>query len=1527
MTDVNATIAATFTLSNTVVDSATTRHYFSLNPLINPAAVYTGDVPYNTSLLGQMVELLAPKAGSFSQGFQGLELVSFPANVSADPGSVLVPKPPFWPLTTSQSGGVTTGPGGSDNAINNVYSLAQLANYSTYLSYGLDDPYQLFSMFGGLHLFQYVTPPASPVMPTSPPLFGSATPLAAGAWWSMDMGMSFTVVAVAITGPETASLDAGWEVALSSTPIVTGTEGAVLLGTGASPAVAAVGVHSFAANATGRYLVVRYPAALGPKVLALGQVDVYVDLYSFVPDPAARTVMVPKQPFWPVVSSQLGGVTTGPGGSENAVNGLHSPADIARQPSFMALGMSLNDVLTAYGEVMYFDYGSPPVTATTVAFGSATPLTTGAWWSLDLSVPMPVTGVRVTGDSALGLDAGWELALSSTPIVAGTEGTVLLGTGGSPRVEPLGGYTVTLAATGAVTGRYLVVRYPAALGPKVLALGQVDMYVNSTLLAKTAPTAAPLTASLAYDSSMTAMPAVGATTSSSVVLDGVTTTNSTATCTNLQPKSSSTSVSGMELPWITIDLGAAMSVGTVQVFVPDYTATFGAASTGVASFEVFAGSTQPALQSSATVNEAMAYITALSNDREMSIITEGQLGKPYVFTRYLTLHSNVYSSSTRLSMCEVLIRDQPVHPKFNRALSSQEQFGMVFARFNGGATAVSAAAAAAAAAPSNLTANVTGATNSSSAAAAAAAPAGNTSTTTSSGGGSSTRSSWNATFSGGAMSAVVATTIAASATASVAAGVASSVAASVAAGTGGGVAGVMGGGNVAGLFSSVGLHSVLAASAFISHMQYFVMTASSAVPMSDSYVRVNERLGWINLQFVSNLFHDKSKTGTATSGSVTGTIVATITSAVGAANTNDTTLSISSGGGAASTTNATDAKGGSDLTTTAGQLVGQVQHFFEDTYTQLIACGVFVGGVLVIHWVAMFAYKLWYKSASRKAMQKAAAATDEVAKAEALKGIPTLPFALAFPMIELFALDFIRNALTSVSSKLISAGYIGEGAVHYVAGVLCAVALAVMYAINTLITLRFRKVTQQTDCNVCYERGTKQRREAVVEAAAAKLKQAKAAARGGSGDDELGAFEKLELFNIRLDEWTRLGRWNKPDQQAAYEPERTQRYLEAGMNVFQAVRCLALGAQGPHHQRSHSDAAAPAAPQRHGSHDHFHMGAKVVPASSPAGNPWMPAPPPAPLPPAPTPLPPPVPTGNEGQPAVPAYTTSAAGSGSTRTSASLTDDYGLGHDSTDGGGVGAHSSTSGGADGAPAEEHYPMKPPQPKLQQQEQPLKESMGKGAQGQYESGMRQGGPAAAAAAGKGSEGSSSGGGGGGGNKAAALLAAEAVTPAGLEMYERFGLLVQDMRGENPRFAYMLMSVLQSIITAALLGIQVGARVERGASASLAINGILLAVRLAFGLYLVALLPYVSVVTNVAEALTAALQSATAVVIVMLAARGQGAAADSASSNEGLTDALTVIQIITLIVQVLKISIVAILPALRAVVWVSRLKAQKKA
>ncbi|KAG2433758.1 hypothetical protein HXX76_008120 [Chlamydomonas incerta] len=1495
MADVNATIAATFTPGNTVVDSATTRHYFSLNPVANPAAVYTGDVPYNTSLLAQMVEVLAPRVagGSASQGFQGLEVVSFPANVSADPAHVMVPKPPFWGLTTSQSGGVTSGPGGSDNAINNVHSTDDLAKFTTYLSYGLADPFQLFSMFGGLHIFQYLTPPTSPAMPTSPPLFGSATALAAGAWWSLDLSMAMAVVGVTITGPENTSLDAGWELALSTTPIVTGTEGTVLLGAGASPAVAPLGTYTATANATGRYLVIRYPASLGPKVLALGQVDVYVDVSSSVPDPAARFVMVPKQPFWPLTSSQLGGVTSGAGGSENAVNGLHSPADIPRQPAFMNLGVSLGEIRLAYGEVMYFDYGDPSVNATTVAFGTATPLTTGAWWSLDLSTAMPVTGVRITGAASISLDAGWELALSTTPIVTGTEGTVLLGTGASPTVAPQGAFTFNSTAAAAVTGRYLVVRYPASLGPKVLALGQVDVYVDITLLAKTVPTAAPYTAALAYDSSMTAMPAAGATTTSSIVLDGIATTNSTATCTNLKPRNSTSNASGLELPWITIDLGTLVPVGSVQVFVPDYTATFGAASTGAGNFKVMAGTTQPALQSSATVNDDAAYISALSNDREMSIIAEDNLGKPYD-SRYVTLHSTVYSLNTQMSMCEVRIRDQPVHPKFNRALSSQEQFGMVFTRFS-----QISSTSAAAAAPSNLTATTTaatGATNSSAAAAAAAAPA--VSTSTSSGGNSTGGSSWNATFSGDAMSAVVATTIAATATASVAAGVASSVAASVAAGTGGGVAGAMGGGNVAGLFSGVGLHSVLAASAFISHMQYFVMTASSAVPMSASYVRVNERLGWINLQFVSNLFDGKPRNTTSANGAVTGsTIVATLTGS--AADAINATISVSSGGETASTTNVTGATGG--LASTAGQLVGKVQHFFENTYTQLIACGVFVGGVLVIHWVAMFGYKLWYRHASRKAMQKAAAATDEKARAEALKGIPTLPFALAFPMIELFALDFIRNALATVSSKLISAGYVGEGAVHYVAGVLCAAALAAMFLINTLITTRFRKVAQRTGCNVRYERATKQKREAVVEAAAAKLKQAKAAAaRGGfAGDDELGAFEKLELFNIRLDEWSRLGRWNKPEQQSLYEPERTERYLETGMNVFQAARCLALDAQAPHEQQHGSGAHTAAS----GSSGRFHMGAKVVPVPA-AGSPSMPAPPPAPLPPAPTPPPPPAPPGYQAYPPVlpapAAYPTSAAGSGSTRTSASLTDDYGHG----------GHDDTAGGAaDGAAAEPHHPIKPPQPALLQ-EKPLKGSMGKGDQQQQGQSDLQPG----AAAGKDSDRSS---------KAAVLLSAEAVTPAGLEMYERFGLLVQDMRGENPRFAYMLMAVLQSIITAALLGIQVGAKVERGASASLTINGILLAVRLAFGLYLLALQPYLSIVTNVAEALTAALQSATALVIVILAARGQDAAS---SSSQALTDALTVIQIITLIVQVLKICIVAILPALRAVVWISRLKSQQK-
>lgn len=84
-------------------------------------------------------------------------------------------------------------------------------------------------------------------------------------------------------------------------------------------------------------------------------------------------------------TSQAGSVTSGPGGSANAVNGLYIQAAVdaaVAAADAAAVTAGLNNSSSNGGAGLYF--------------GSATTVVSGPWWAVDLGAAMPLAFVEVT---------------------------------------------------------------------------------------------------------------------------------------------------------------------------------------------------------------------------------------------------------------------------------------------------------------------------------------------------------------------------------------------------------------------------------------------------------------------------------------------------------------------------------------------------------------------------------------------------------------------------------------------------------------------------------------------------------------------------------------------------------------------------------------------------------------------------------------------------------------------------------------------------------------------------------------------------------------------------------------------------------------------------------------------------------------------------------------------------------------------------------------------------------------------------
>lgn len=102
-------------------------------------------------------------------------------------------------------------------------------------------------------------------------------------------------------------------------------------------------------------------------------------------------------------TNQAGGVVTGPGGSSNAVNGYYSQ-------------LAVTAALTAGASGLYY--------------GTATPIASAPWWSVDMGMALTPTAVDIavpsTATTAL---TGYELRLSNFIVVTGAEGVVFMDAG------------------------------------------------------------------------------------------------------------------------------------------------------------------------------------------------------------------------------------------------------------------------------------------------------------------------------------------------------------------------------------------------------------------------------------------------------------------------------------------------------------------------------------------------------------------------------------------------------------------------------------------------------------------------------------------------------------------------------------------------------------------------------------------------------------------------------------------------------------------------------------------------------------------------------------------------------------------------------------------------------------------------------------------------------------------------------------------------------------------------------------------
>ncbi|KXZ51023.1 hypothetical protein GPECTOR_14g263 [Gonium pectorale] len=195
--------------------------------------------------------------------------------------------------------------------------------------------------------------------------------------------------------------------------------------------------HVFGCNgAYGRYVVaarsVSYALPVGSS------------LEAYLNDPGTQFLASSLRP-----TSQSGGVSSGAGGSDNAVNGFYSSAAVDAAVSAGRLG---------------------------VYFGAATDMAAGPWWAVDLGAALPIAFVEVTPHPSASDGSGLErfdLLLSNYTVVTGTEGTAALQ---ELSLAPGGAGRYSL---GGASARQLVVRQPSSI-TRSLQLAQVDVYVTQT---------------------------------------------------------------------------------------------------------------------------------------------------------------------------------------------------------------------------------------------------------------------------------------------------------------------------------------------------------------------------------------------------------------------------------------------------------------------------------------------------------------------------------------------------------------------------------------------------------------------------------------------------------------------------------------------------------------------------------------------------------------------------------------------------------------------------------------------------------------------------------------------------------------------------------------------------------------------------------------------------------------------------------------------------------------------------------------
>eukprot|EP00198_Chlamydomonas_reinhardtii_P002279 XP_001691615.1 predicted protein [Chlamydomonas reinhardtii] len=551
-------------------------------------------------------------------------------------------------------------------------------------------------------------------------------------------------------------------------------------------------------GAFGRYLVAQRSDGLG---LLPGS-----GLEAFLVDPGNQLNVALNKP-----TNQSGGVVTGIGGSNNAVNGYYDSASVA----------------------------AAPVAGRVVAFGSATAAVAAPYWSVDLGSAVPLVWVEVTAHPTAADGQGllsFDIVLSNATLVTGSEGVTVL-TGLSLAAGATGRYPL-----GGAAARQLVVRQPTAT--RSMELAQVDVIADkATITANDNQliTPKPLFYPTVRDTYRTAgayLDSFGVSTTGELAplaVDGAAVSDSVQRC-------SRTEVPLSDLPWLMVDLGAPRKVLRLALLKANDPAAAGQ----LDDVDVVLGDSP-----SGSVVSANPVVLSGLRLPTPGVWAFFELPATAAPGRYLAVRGR--SPGATLVVCEIAAygalqcvrvgvvtsRAQPA--AVARATQPRTARAALPRAFASAASAASTPAASTAQPGPFATSN----TYTALASTLTSAPFPTTrASTPSAASKQSTLTVAPVATDPTAVTVVTASVVAVTVATSLAATLAASAVASAAAsGAGGAIAASVPGG------AATGGAGGAAATAFVGHLQFFALTSHASAQVSGSYTDTNSALGWLNLEY------------------------------------------------------------------------------------------------------------------------------------------------------------------------------------------------------------------------------------------------------------------------------------------------------------------------------------------------------------------------------------------------------------------------------------------------------------------------------------------------------------------------------------------------------------------------------------------------------------------------------------------------------------------------------------------------------